>query len=184
MSARVISSSAANGSSISRIGAPSANPRTSETRCCMPPESSWGYDVRKSASPTVSIRSSMSRSDSDARVAATARIERREEADVALDGRPRHQRRRLGHETVLLGLAGDRGLLSGHLDDAAVGLDEPTDHTEQRRLSRSPTDRAGSRIRLVGRRGRPTAAPRRPVDGGGRPCGRPASTRGGRRAAR
>ncbi len=66
------------------------------------------------------------------RVAAAAGVERREEADVALDGRPRHQRRRLRHETVLLGLAGGRGLLSGHLDDATIGLHEPADHPEQR----------------------------------------------------
>ena len=51
MSARVISSSAANGSSISRIGAPSAKPRTSDTRCCMPPDSSCGYDLRKRPRP-------------------------------------------------------------------------------------------------------------------------------------
>ncbi len=42
MSALVISSSAANGSSMSRIGLPNANARTSATRCCMPPESSCG----------------------------------------------------------------------------------------------------------------------------------------------
>ena len=42
MSARVISSRAANGSSISSSGAPSAIARTSATRCCMPPESSCG----------------------------------------------------------------------------------------------------------------------------------------------
>ena len=42
MSARVISSRAANGSSISSSGAPSAIARTSETRCCIPPDSSCG----------------------------------------------------------------------------------------------------------------------------------------------
>ena len=36
MSARVISSRAANGSSISSSGAPSAIARTRATRCCMP----------------------------------------------------------------------------------------------------------------------------------------------------
>ena len=52
MSARVISSSAANGSSISSSGAPSAIARTRATRCCIPPESSWGYALAKSARPT------------------------------------------------------------------------------------------------------------------------------------
>ena len=42
MSARVISSRAANGSSISSSGAPRAIARTSATRCCMPPDSSCG----------------------------------------------------------------------------------------------------------------------------------------------
>ena len=42
MSSRVISSRAAKGSSISRIGAPRAKARTRLTRCCMPPESSAG----------------------------------------------------------------------------------------------------------------------------------------------
>ena len=42
MSARVISSRAANGSSIKSSGAPSATARTRATRCCMPPDSSWG----------------------------------------------------------------------------------------------------------------------------------------------
>ncbi len=42
MSVRVISSSAAKGSSISSSGAPSAIARTSATRCCIPPESSCG----------------------------------------------------------------------------------------------------------------------------------------------
>ena len=42
MSSLVISSRAAKGSSINRMGAPSANARTRLTRCCMPPDSSPG----------------------------------------------------------------------------------------------------------------------------------------------
>ena len=40
-----------------------------------------------------------------------------------------------GTRPYCLALRAIVGLLSGHLHDAAVGLDEPTDHTEQRRLS-------------------------------------------------
>ena len=49
ISARVISSSAANGSSISSSGAPSASARTRATRCCMPPDSSCGWASRNAA---------------------------------------------------------------------------------------------------------------------------------------
>ena len=52
MSARVISSRAANGSSIKSSGAPSATARTRATRCCMPPDSSCGYAPAKSERPT------------------------------------------------------------------------------------------------------------------------------------
>ena len=37
-----------------RIGAPRANARTRLTRCCMPPDSSFGRDLAKGASPTCS----------------------------------------------------------------------------------------------------------------------------------
>ena len=122
----------------------------------------------------------MSRSDSDA--ASLRRPASSDERKRTLRStvRPRHQRRGLGHETVLLGLAGDRGLLSGRPRRRRHRARRAHRSRGAASIFHSPTDRAGSRIRLVGRRGRPTAVPRRPVDGGGRPCGRPASTRGGR----
>ena len=49
------SSSAANGSSISRISGSLANARATETRCFMPPESWCGYACRNCDSPTLSM---------------------------------------------------------------------------------------------------------------------------------
>ena len=49
MRSRVISSSAANGSSISSTAGSSASARASATRCCMPPESWCGYFASKPA---------------------------------------------------------------------------------------------------------------------------------------
>ena len=56
-SMRVISSSAPNGSSISRISGSRASARAIATRCCMPPESSRGYFAAASARPTSRSRS-------------------------------------------------------------------------------------------------------------------------------
>ena len=55
---RVISSSAPNGSSISRIAGSKASARAMATRCCIPPDSWYGWWPRKSPSST---RSSISR---------------------------------------------------------------------------------------------------------------------------
>ena len=54
MTSRVISSSAANGSSISRIAGWKTSARASDTRCCMPPESSCGRRSSNPLRPTIS----------------------------------------------------------------------------------------------------------------------------------
>ena len=59
---RVISSSAAKGSSIISTDGSRANARTRPTRCCMPPDSSWGSASANSVNPTSSSRSSTVRS--------------------------------------------------------------------------------------------------------------------------
>ena len=51
---RVISSSAPNGSSISRIAGSNASARAIATRCCIPPESCHGWWSAKSSSSTSS----------------------------------------------------------------------------------------------------------------------------------
>ena len=61
---RISGSSAENGSSMSRMSASVANARARPTRCCMPPESSWGYLSRHSARPTSSSFSATIRSRS------------------------------------------------------------------------------------------------------------------------
>src|SRR5919109_216069 len=59
---RVISSRAPNGSSISRIAGSNASARAIATRCCIPPESWYGWCLRKSPSST---SSSISRARSE-----------------------------------------------------------------------------------------------------------------------
>src|SRR3954463_10861458 len=59
MRSRVISSSAANGSSISSTAGSSARARASDTRCCMPPDSWCGYLVSNPVRPTTRISSSI-----------------------------------------------------------------------------------------------------------------------------
>src|SRR3954447_11718988 len=59
MRSRVISSSAANGSSISSTAGSSASARASDTRCCMPPDSWCGYLVSNPVRPTTRISSSI-----------------------------------------------------------------------------------------------------------------------------
>jgi hypothetical protein len=54
---RVIMSSAPNGSSISRNGGPNDSARAIATRCCIPPDSSYGWWLTKSVSPTSSASS-------------------------------------------------------------------------------------------------------------------------------
>ena len=62
MSERVISSRAAKGSSISRMGGLRAKARTRLTRCCIPPDSLAGNTSAKGARPTDWRRSSTSSS--------------------------------------------------------------------------------------------------------------------------
>ena len=54
---RVCASSAPKGSSISRIEGSTASARATDTRCCMPPESSPGRCCRYSDRPTISSTS-------------------------------------------------------------------------------------------------------------------------------
>ena len=94
-SARVIGSSAPNGSSIRRIGGSTASARATPTRCRWPPDSSSGQRAREpSRSRPISSSSSSTRvADALGRPA----FEPRHNADVAGDGHVREQPDLLQH---------------------------------------------------------------------------------------
>ncbi len=119
ISARVIASSDANGSSSASTGLPASSERRNETRWRIPPDSSRGRARSKPASPKRSNHGAASaracaRGSPRARSASRGVVERRQ---------PREQQIALGHQR--------RG---GRLDRAGVGALEPADQLEQRRL--------------------------------------------------
>ena len=129
---RVNSSSAPNGSSISRRSGVVTSARAMEARICMPPESSRGKWRPNSASPTWS---------SAPRAASVAALpldpgEIERQPDVRLDARPGHQRRRLEHEAeAAAGAAGRGEVAAPPAELASARRDEPGDEIEERGLA-------------------------------------------------
>ena len=135
MSALVISSSAANGSSISRIGLPSANARTSATRCCMPPESSCGRASQEVAEAHLAEQVDMVRGRARGGGRVGPAIDVEQQAGVGLDGAPWQQRRGLRDEADHLRRPGAArgGVADG--DRPGARRLEPGHHPQQRRLA-------------------------------------------------
>ena len=57
MRSRIFGSRAPKGSSMSRMRGPTINVAAIATRCCMPPESSFGYFASQPSSPTLCTHS-------------------------------------------------------------------------------------------------------------------------------
>ena len=135
------SSSAANGSSISRISGALANARATETRCFMPPESWCGYARRNCAEPDLL----------DVVVHQVAALAVRDAAhpgavgDVVAHGHPGEDRLLLEHHR------GERAARVGvdHLQPAVRVLFEAGQDPEQRRLAAAgrPDDAAELAVR-------------------------------------
>ena len=125
MSARVMASSAAKGSSSSSTGRPASSVRRKATRWRMPPESAAGRARSNSASPKRS-NSGAARSRAS-RAAARPGLER--QRGVAQPVAPGQQQVALGH--VGAGRAAARGGGRPGLDRALVGLLEPGGELEQ-----------------------------------------------------
>ena len=134
MRSRVISSSAANGSSISSTAGSSASARASATRCCMPPDSWCGYFVSNPVRPTTRISSSML---APASRGAPPRLatRSRKQPDVAGDLEPRHQVRLLEHEADAAGMAQAARWRAADRDCAARRRHQVGDDLEERALA-------------------------------------------------
>ena len=144
---RRLASSAAKGSS-SRISRGSgASARATATRCCWPPESSWG---RRWPSPVSPMRSSSSGTLLPAPAAA-----REPEADVLGDGEVREERTLLRHVADAPAVRRDVvpsvvERLAVERDAPAVRLVEAGDEAEQRGLAGSGRSQHGGERPPVG----------------------------------
>ncbi len=154
MSSRVISSRAANGSSISSSGAPSAIARTRATRLLHPARQLVRVGVGE-----------VGETDLGEQLAGRARrfarrvaVDLEEQAGVAGDGAPREQRRRLRHEADALGDAGGVRAAAVDLDDPGARLVETTDQAQQRRLAAARGAEDGDDLARERRRDRSAAA--------------------------
>ena len=136
---RVISSSAPNGSSMSRSAGSKESARAIETRCCIPPESCHGWCPSKPVSSTSSI---ISRTRS-ARSAAVPADHLQRERDVLRDRAPVVEDGVLEDDAVVAVEARLTGGLAVHHHVPGRGLDEVADDAQQRRLaaSRRPDER-------------------------------------------
>ena len=124
---RVISSSAPNGSSISRIDGSKASARAIATRCCMPPDSWYGWWWRKSPSST---SSSISFARAVRRGAVVAhQLER--QLDVVLHRSPVEQDRRLEDDPVVAVAPGALGRLVVDRHPAGGRRDQVADDPQQ-----------------------------------------------------
>ena len=120
ISARVIASSAANGSSSASTGLPASSERRNETRWRMPPESWAGRACSKPVRPKRSSHGAAA-----ARASAAAHAPRAQRQRGIVDGaQPRQQQIALGHQRR-----------RGARHRAGVGRLQAADELEQRRLA-------------------------------------------------
>ena len=147
---RTISSSAPNGSSISSRSASKASARAIEARCCMPPDSCQGYFFSKPVRLTrSSVRSMRSRL-----LGLGVAHDLQRQGDVALDGAPRIERRRL--EDIAVGALLARLFRRHAVDrDRARGrLLQIGDDAQQGGLAAARRADEGDEFALADRRGR------------------------------
>ncbi len=139
---RVISSSAANGSSIRRISGSVTSARASDTRIFMPPESSRGKASAKSARPDAGQRLIGPR----ARLRLRNAGEPQRQPHVLAHAGPGHQRRLLEHEADAV-TRQHIALVARHPHDAGRWRAELCDQAQRRRLA--ATGRAQQRDELA-----------------------------------
>ena len=133
---RVISSRAANGSSISSSRGSVTRARAIDTRIFMPPDSSRGQARSKPFSPTWPSAPA----DRASRSLCAMPLQLQRQRDVGERGCPRHQGRLLEDEAEI-------GPARGPIDRAGAGLDESGDQAQQRGLAAARRARRRSGIR-------------------------------------
>ena len=160
---RVISSSAPNGSSMSRSAGENESARAIETRCCMPPESCQGWcfsNPVSSTSSSISLTRAARFARSQPSISSGKRDVLRDRAPVVEDGR-------LEHDPVVAVEPRPAGRLPVHGDVARRRLDDVARRCAAAWTFRNPTVRSARRTRRARPPGRCPGAPSH------RPCRRP-----------
>ena len=153
---RVISSSAANGSSIRRISGSVTSARASETRIFMPPDNSRGKALANSASPTCA--SALPTRASASAAGALRKLQR--QPNIVPHARPRHQRRLLEHKAD--GMPPIRLVAPmGDIHRARARRAEPRDQPQRGRLSAAGRPEQGDEFAARRHRDRAARAPSR-----------------------
>ena len=144
---RVISSSAANGSSINSTRGLVTSPRAIETRIFMPPESSRGTAFSK----PVEVHALQHLADRRRRLGARHALQPERQPDIVEDAGPGQQRRLLEHEADV-GAAEEAAPRQSSMPE--VGVDRPAISLQRRRLAAAGRPEQAEEIAFAGSSGR------------------------------